>query len=141
MSLSNYAEEKVLDHIFIGQESPWDLSSNDLYIGLATAQGTDGDTLSELTIGTDAYARVKIVDQTTNANNVFAAASNGSITTDTQITFPEATGNWGTITHIGIWDASTAGNLIAWGALSTSKLVESGDTFIITSGNLTVTLD
>ena len=139
MSLSNYSEEKVLDHIFRnGEVSDW--TDFDLYIGLATAQGTDGDTLSELTIGTDSYARVQINAHSTGTNS-FDAAANGAITSDAQITFPEATGNWGTITHIGIWDESSAGNLIAWGALSTSKLVESGDTFIITAGNLTITLD
>lgn len=146
MSLSNYGEAKILNHVFCGQESTFDLSSNDLYIGLATSLSADGDTLAEVSTGTG-YARVKIADQTTDSNNVFApitidGSETGSITTDAQITFASASGgDWGTVTHIGIWDASASGNLVAWGELSVDKTITDGDTFIISSGSLTVTLD
>ena len=145
MSLSNYGEAKILNHVFCGQESTFDLSSNDLYIGLATALSADGGTLTE--VSGNAYARVKIADQVTASNNVFApitidGSETGSITTDTQITFASASGgDWGTVTHIGIWDALSGGNLVAWGALSVNKTITDGDTFIISSGSLTVTLD
>jgi len=137
MSLSNYAETKILDHIFRNGEAT-DFTDNDLYIGLATALSNDGDTVTEVSGG--GYARQEICDHSAGTNS-FAAASGNSITTDTQITFPEATGDFGTITHVVIYDALTSGNLIAWGALSSSKAVETGDTFIISSGNLTITLD
>jgi len=143
MSLSNYAENKVLDHIFRNNEIA-DWTGFDLYLGLATGMsGSDGVGLTELTVGTDAYARQQITDGTAGTNSFSAAgaATDGTITTDTQITFPSATGDWGTVTHIGIWDASSGGNLIAWGALSVNKTITNGDTFIISSGSLEITLD
>jgi len=139
MSLSNYAETKILDHIFRNGEAT-DYTDNDLYIGLATALSSDGDSVTEVSTSGTAYARQQIVDNSAGTNS-FAAASGNSITTDTQINFPEATDDFGTVTHVVIYDASTAGNLVAWGALSSSKLIETGDTFIITAGNLTITLD
>lgn len=56
------------------------------------------------------------------------------------ITFPTAGGAWGTITHVAIHDASTAGNRLFHGAVTTSKDISSGDTFQITAGSLTITL-
>ena len=50
-------------------------------------------------------------------------------------------GDFGTITHIGIFDALTSGNLLAHGALTSSKVISDGDTFQINSGNLTITID
>lgn len=69
----------------------------------------------------------------------FAAAAAGSKATSATLTWaamPAAT-----VTHIGLWDASTAGNFLGGGALSASKVVGSGDTFEITSGNLTLSLN
>jgi hypothetical protein len=60
---------------------------------------------------------------------------------DVAITFPTASASWGTVTHFGVFDASTAGNLLYWGALSVSKAVGSGDTASFAIGELDVTLD
>jgi hypothetical protein len=60
---------------------------------------------------------------------------------DGAITFPTATGNWGTVTHFGIFDASTSGNLLVWGALAVSKVVNTGDTASFATGELDLTLD
>jgi hypothetical protein len=57
------------------------------------------------------------------------------------VTFPQATDNWGTISHIGLLDAITAGNLLMHTPLTTSKAIETGDIFKVPSGNLTATLD
>lgn len=145
MSLSNYAEAKTLNHIFCGAESSW--SATNIYVGLATAVNTDAS-ITEVA-NSYAYARVQISDTANSANNKFApitidGSENGSITTDAQVTFATANGgDWGTVTHIGIWDSGThgAGNLIAWGALTVSKTITDGDTFVISAGNLTITLD
>jgi hypothetical protein len=59
----------------------------------------------------------------------------------TAITFPAATGSWGTITHIGGFTASTGGTVVWWGALSASKAIDNGDTFSIPIGDLDLTLD
>jgi hypothetical protein len=70
----------------------------------------------------------------------FAAASSGTSATNATVTFPAATANWGTITHIAVMDASTSGNVLFWGAVTTAKTIETGDTFQVSSGNLTVSL-
>jgi hypothetical protein len=77
----------------------------------------------------------------------FAAASSGSCASNATVTFPVATANYdtagttgATVTHIGIMDASTSGNCLFAGTLTTSKTVSSGDQFTVSSGNLTVSL-
>lgn len=101
------------------------------YVSLHTADPTDAGTGAELS--GSGYAR-----QT--ASFPTASGTGGSVSTDADITFPTATGSWGTVTHIGIWDAATSGNLLYHTALDSSKTIDSGDIFKITSGNLTVTL-
>jgi hypothetical protein len=68
-------------------------------------------------------------------------ASGGIVTSSGDVTFPQATATWGTISHIGILDALTSGNLLMHTALTTSKVIETGDILKVSSGNLTVTLD
>lgn len=101
------------------------------YISLHTADPTDDGSGAEVSGGS--YAR-------TSASFATAAGTSGSIATDADVTFPTATDGWGTVTHIGIWDASSSGNLLYHTALDSSKTIDSGDIFKITSGNLTVTL-
>ena len=101
------------------------------YISLHTADPTDDGSGAEVSGGS--YARA-------SASFATASGTSGSIATDADITFPTATAVWGTVTHIGIWDASTSGNLLYYTALDSSKTIDSGDIFKITSGNLTVTL-
>lgn len=101
-----------------------------VYIGLFTTDPTDDGSGTEVSGGS--YARTSAT---------FAAPSNGSSATNADVQFPQATGNWGTVTHFGIFDASTSGNLLYHGALTASKTIETGDVFKIASGNLTVTLE
>ena len=101
------------------------------YISLHTADPTDDGTGTEVSGGS--YAR-------TSASFATASGTSGSVATDADITFPTATASWGTVTHIGIWNASSSGDLLYHTALDTSKTIDSGDIFKITSGNLTVTL-
>lgn len=68
-----------------------------------------------------------------------------SVTDDTAtnsatVTFDAATAGWGTITHVAIMDASTSGNVLFWGRVTTAKNIEQGDTFQISSSNLSITL-
>ncbi len=56
------------------------------------------------------------------------------------IEYPTATGNYGTVSHVGIFDASSGGNLIAYAALSVSKTISTGDVLRIPAGDLDVTL-
>jgi hypothetical protein len=72
----------------------------------------------------------------------FSASSSGTAATSATVTFSAATANWGTITHVAIMDGATAGagNVLFYGAVTTAKTIETGDTFQVTSGNLTVAL-
>lgn len=100
------------------------------YVSLHTADPADTGT-SEVTGGS--YARVGPVTFA-NAGNNPTVASNSAI-----LTFAAATANWGTVTHFGTWDASSAGNFRGSGALSTPKAVNSGDTARFAAGALTIT--
>ena len=117
---SDYLENKLLDHSLATTAFT---APSGVYVGLFTSDPTDAGTGTEVSGGS--YARKAAT---------FAAASGGSASTNATITFDTATANWGTITHIGLWDASTGGNLLFHGAVTTSKTIESGDTFQITSG-------
>jgi len=100
-----------------------------VYVSLYTTDPTDADTGTEVSGGS--YARTAVT---------MGAPSNGVSTNSADVTFPTATASWGTVSHIGIHDASTSGNLLFHTPLDTSKTIDSGDIFKITSGNLSVTL-
>ena len=100
-----------------------------VYVSLHTADPTDAGSGTEVSGGS--YVRQAAT---------FGAPSNGASTTTADITYPQATASYGTVTHIGIFDASTSGNLLYHSPLNTSKTIDTGDIFKITSGSLTVTL-
>lgn len=104
-------------------------SPSAVYLALYTAAPTDADSGTEVS-GTS-YARQAIT---------FGAPSNGVTTNSAAIEFPQAGGSWGTVTHVGIRDASTAGNLLYHTALDASKTIATGDVFRVASGSLSVTL-
>lgn len=134
-SFADYCELKVLDHI-VGKA---DFASVTAYVALATADPTDAGTGASMSecANTNTYARV------TTAAGDWDAAAAGAIANATDITFPEATGSWGTVTHFGILDSGTwgAGNLLAHGALGASKAIGSGDTPKFAAGDIDITLD
>lgn len=132
MSKSNYLENKLLDHVF-GATTFTPPAT--LYIALYTSDPTDSDTGTEVTGGS--YARQAVTNNTTNWPN----ASGGSKSNGVAIAFPAATAAWGTITHVGIRDALTGGNLLYSGALGTPKTVNNGDVFSFAAGQLTITED
>lgn len=127
---SDYLEDKLLDHVLgntaFGQPS-------NIYLALFTADtGLEANSPSaEISTSGTAYGRQSVS---------FAASSSGSASTSATVTFSAATANWGTVTHVAVMDASTSGNVLFYGAVTTSKTIESGDTFQVSSGNLTVSL-
>jgi len=123
---SNYLENAVINAVL--RNSPYS-SPTTVYVGLYTTDPTDADSGTEVSGGS--YARTSVA---------FDAPSNGVTQNTADLTFPTATASWGTVTHIGLHDASTGGNLLFHTALDTSKAIDSGDIFKITTGNLTVTL-
>ena len=124
--MSNYLEDALINvtlrnTAFTAVASP--------YVALFTSDPTDAGTGTEVSGGS--YARTAVT---------MGAPSNGVSTNSADVTFPTATGTWGTVGWIGIYDASTSGNLLYHTALDVSKTVTSGDIFKISSGNLSVTL-
>lgn len=124
--ISNYLENQLINGTIRATSYT---APSTVYVGLYTSDPTDANTGTEVTGGS--YAR---------QSATFAAPSNGSSASNADITFPQATANWGTVGWIGILDASTSGNLLYHTALDASKTIETGDIFKIASGNLTVTL-
>jgi hypothetical protein len=124
---SNYLENKVLDHVL--RNTSYN-SPSTVYVGLFLSDPTDAGSGTECT--GSAYARQPLSVTT---------ASGGIVTSSADVTFPQATGSWGTISHLGILDALTSGNLLMHTPLTTSKTIDNGDILKISSGNLTVTLD
>lgn len=132
---SNYLENKVLDHVL--RVATYSVPSG-LHLALFTNTSTNaaanleaGTLTDEVSTSGTGYGRKTVA---------FAAASSGSSATNATVTFDAATANWGTITHIAVMDAATSGNVLFWGAVTTAKTIESGDTFQVSSGNLTISL-
>jgi hypothetical protein len=92
---------------------------------------TDAGSGTEVSGGS--YARTAVSFAT-------ASGTSGNVLNDADVTFPTATASWGVVGWIGINDAATAGNLLYHTALDTSKTIDSGDIFKISTGNLSVTL-
>lgn len=125
MSKSNYLENKLLEHVLKNTSYT---SPTTVYAALYTDDPTEADSGTEVTGGS--YARQAVA---------FAAASGGTIANSGTITFanlPSAT-----ITHIGIRDASTAGNLLYSVSLSSSVVSVSGTDIIFSAGDITVSED
>lgn len=129
MSFSDYAEGKVLDHVFgLGA-----YTVPTLYVAVSTADPLDSGANAAEPVG-NGYTRIttapsdwsRTADQVSNAN---------------QLAFPEATGTWGTLTHFMVYDAATGGNMVFHGALTTSKAIAANETLRFPAGNLTFTLD
>jgi hypothetical protein len=129
-SFTDHWENEILDHLF-GKGS---YTLPTIHVGLSTADpGDDGTGLSEPS--GNGYARVA-----TSAAD-WNSASGGALDNANAIEFPQATGNWGSITHFALFDASTGGNMLAHGSLTQSKTIASGDTARFSAGDLDVSLD
>jgi len=124
--MSNYLENALIN---VTLRATSYTAPTTVYVALYTSDPTDADIGTEVTGGS--YARTAVT---------FAAPSNGVSTNSADVTFPTCTAGWGVVTHIGLRDASTAGNLLYHTPLDTSKTIDSGDIFKISTGNLSVTL-
>src|SRR5687768_16641189 len=131
-AMSDYLEVELRKHLF---RTGSFTKPTVLAIALFTAAPSDSGGGTEVTGGS--YARVD--RPPLDANWTAASGTNGLTDNAAVITFPTATASWGTITHIGIFDALTTGNLLFHGALTTSKTVGSGDTFSIAAVDLDIT--
>lgn len=87
----------------------------------------------------NAYARVAI------SPSQFNTPAAGAVSNSAALSFPAATGAWGTISYFMLMDAMTAGNLLAYGQCldgsgnPTTKVINSGDILSIGAGSLVIT--
>lgn len=131
-ALSNYLENEIADHILGGADYT---RPGTVYVALfTTAVAEDG---SGTEVSGTSYARVAVTNNATN----WPAASGGVKSNGTEIAFPTAGGSWGTVTHWAIFDASTSGNCLVYGALTASKSIGTGDTAKFAIGAIDLTFD
>jgi hypothetical protein len=126
-SFTDYLEDKILKHVFtnVSYTSP-----TTVYVGLFTAAPTDAGGGTELS--GSGYAR---------KSAAFTVSGTGTLATNSAaIEFDAATGSWGTIVAIAVFDALTTGNMLAWADLTTSKAIATGDILRIPTGDLDITL-
>ena len=129
MSFSNTFETHVLNYVFtatsVTRPTAW-------YLALFTSNPAEDASGTEVSASGTAYAR----------QSASFTVSGNTATTSAAIEFPEATGSgFGTVTHVGVFDASSSGNLIAYSALSASKAIAAGDVFRVPAGDFDLTLD
>lgn len=124
---SDYLENKILEHVL---KNTAYTSPTTVYMALFTAAPTDAGGGTE--VSTNNYARTAIT---------FGAASGGAISNSGAVNFPTPSGSWGACTHFGIFDASTNGNLLYWGALAQTETPLSGNTVTFPIGDIDITED
>jgi len=124
-AMSDYLENEILDHIL--GTGAYTMPST-VYVGLSTGSFNDDNSGTELT--GNGYARESIA---------FSAAASGTASNSGAVEFSAATGSWGTVSHFGLFDASSSGNLLIHGALTASKVIETGDILKIAVGDMDIT--
>ena len=126
-ALSDYAEVELLDHLL--GTTAYTMPTT-VYMALYTAAPSDAGGGTE--ISGNNYARQALS---------FGAAASGSAANDGAVTFTCTGGDWGTVTHFGIFDAASAGNLLVHGALTASREILDGDEQVFAIGDVTVGAD
>jgi hypothetical protein len=139
--MSDYLENKLIDQLFRGQSAP---TTTNLYVGLLTAAPSDTGGGTEVSGGS--YARVTVASSLANwagtqsaGSTVASSGTGGQTSNNAAITFPTPSAGWGTVTHFGIYDASSGGNLLFWGALTISKTINQADTVTFPAASLSIT--
>ena len=134
--LTDYLEDKIMNHVF---GSTTFTRPTNYYVGLLTATPSDSTDGTEVTGGS--YAR-QICAFTITGTGTAQAANTSAIT------FPTATADWGIVGWIGIYDAVSSGNLVAYQNLqksdfstTTTKTINDGDIFKFNSSTIKIQLD
>ena len=127
-ALSDYSEKLILDYLMTTGSAT---RPTNWYGGLYTAAPSDAGGGTELS--GSGYAREAVT---------FAAATSGTGTTSNSgaVVFTADGGDWGSVTHMGIHDATSSGNLLWHGALAAAKTVLDGDSLEFAVGNIDLTV-
>ena len=137
MSFTDYLEQRVLNYVFRSDSDSF-ASPSAIYVGLQTATSTEDTATGSGT----SYQRKAVTfgAPTTSGTKKQIANTN-------EIAFDSAGSNWGTVTHLSLFDSQSAGNWLAQvqltdsGGTATTKTIATGDIFKIAIGDLKVTLD
>lgn len=137
-AMSDFLEDKIRGYIF---RSGTFTQPTTLAVALITAATADADTgaSSNEVANSNSYARTA---NNAGTGNWSAPDTTGGLTDNVgAITFPTATGSWGTVTNIRVVDSTTygSGNCLLHGALTASKTVGNGDVFKFNAGDLDIT--
>ena len=138
MSFTNRTAQALLNSLF-GKTSNFGALATvpTIYVALSTTTPNEAGTNVTEPVG-NAYARV------TTAAGDWATATNADpsvVTNANAVTFPEASGSWGDLTHFVLYDALTVGNVLGSAALTTPKTPTAGDIPLFPVGALTCSLD
>lgn len=131
-SKSNYLENEMLDHVLGGGDFT---RPSSVFVALYTT--APSDTGGGVEVSAPSYAREEVANNPTN----WPAAVDGLKTNGADIVFETAAEAWGTIVAFGLFDNVSAGNLLYWGELTASKLIDADDTAFFRAGTLTITED
>ena len=124
--MSNYLETKILDYV-LRDTADW--APTTVYLALHTADPAEDGSGAEVSGGS--YARQACAFDATHATGGNTANTSAESFTG----MPACT-----VSHIGIWDHASAGNLLFYTAVDASKTVASGDTISVAVGAITITL-
>jgi hypothetical protein len=139
-SFSDYLENKVLQHVFTGVAYT---QPSGRYLALFTS--TPGENTPGTEVSGGAYVRQPVTFDVNTAFEIDPVGAPGVLVTaainNAVVEFATATSGWGTVTHVGIFDASTSGNMLAFAALVNSRAITTGDIFRVPLNNLAISLD
>lgn len=143
VALSDYLENKLIDHVFRGQAYTAPVT---IFVALYTTACSDAAGGTEVTGGS--YARPGLAASLVNwagtqaaASTVASSGTSGTTSNNAAIAFATPSASWGTVTHTGLLDAVTGGNLLVCTALTVGKTINSGDTVSFPAATLTNQID
>ncbi len=117
---TNYLEGELVKHLF---RTGSFTKPSVLALGLFTS--APGETGGGTEVSGGSYARVQV--NPLDANWTAPAGGNGQTANANLLTFPTPTADWGVVTHFGLFDATSGGNLLIYGALNNPKTINNGD--------------
>jgi len=139
---TDFLENLIVDHLF--RTRTWTKPTHQ-WVALFTAAPSDAGGGTEVTGGS--YARVDLAPLDANwtatqgGTSGNSTGTTGQVTNAVAITYPAPTADWGSIGWFAIMDASTAGNMLIWDALTAARTVLNGDpapSFAVGSLKITV---
>ena len=135
MAISDSFAETILKGAF-GAAKGSSAPAN-FYLALSTTTPTydDGDITNITEPSGGDYARVTVANNGTNFTVSGRTAENA-----TAIEWPTATGSWGTVTHVVIYTAATAGSPLFFGSLASSASITTGIRFVIDPAGATINI-